>query len=144
MLFNASVTRLIPLYAIGVFLSFTLSQGGMALRWWKIGQLKPGNEKKERGSVLHYDKNWRVKMFVNGFGSICTAIVMTIFAATKFKDGAYLVLILIPILVAVFWLIHRHYNNLAKKLSLDNFGIIPHIPFAIGSSCRSVVYIREH
>jgi amino acid transporter len=124
-LFNASVTRLIPLYAIGVFLSFTLSQGGMALRWRKIGQLQLGEKKKERGSVLHYERNWHVKMFINGFGAVCTAIVMTIFAATKFQDGAYLVLILIPSLVAVFWLIHRHYKNLAKKLSLDNFGVIP-------------------
>jgi hypothetical protein len=97
----------------------------MALRWRKIGQLQLGEKKKERGSVLHYERNWHVKMFINGFGAVCTAIVMTIFAATKFQDGAYLVLILIPSLVAVFWLIHRHYKNLAKKLSLDNFGVIP-------------------
>jgi len=124
-IFNASVTRLIPLYAIGVFLSFTLSQGGMALRWYKIGKLKPGEEKIEQGSTLRFVKDWRVKMVVNGFGSICTAVVMMVFAITKFHDGAWVVLILIPILVAIFWLIHRHYNNLAKKLSLDNFGVIP-------------------
>ena len=124
-LFNASVTRLIPLYAIGVFLSFTLSQSGMALRWWKTGRLKPGEEKVERGSTLHYEKTWVFKMIVNGFGAICTAVVMMVFAITKFKDGAYLVLILIPILVGIFWMIHRHYNNLAKNLSLDNFGVIP-------------------
>lgn len=124
-LFNASVSRLIPLYAIGVFLSFTLSQGGMAFRWRKIGKLKPGEEKRERGSVLHFEKTWRVKMFINGFGAVCTAIVMMVFAITKFHDGAYLVLILIPLLIGVFWLIHRHYNNLAQKLSLDNFGVIP-------------------
>lgn len=124
-LFNASVTRLIPLYAIGVFLSFTLSQSGMALRWWKSGRLKPGEEKTERGSTLHFEKHWVLKMFINGFGAICTAIVMMVFAVTKFKDGAYLVLILIPILVGVFWMIHRHYNNLAKNLSLENFGVIP-------------------
>ena len=124
-LFSASVTRLIPLYAIGVFLSFTLSQGGMALRWWKSGKLRPGEEKQERGSTIHYEKNWALKMLVNGFGAVCTAIVMMVFAATKFKDGAYLVLVLIPILVAVFWMIHRHYNNLAKNLSLENFGVIP-------------------
>lgn len=128
-LFNASVTRLIPLYAIGVFLSFTLSQGGMALRWWKSGKLRPGEEKIERGSIIHYEKNWLFKMFVNGFGSVCTAVVMLVFAATKFKDGAYLVLVLIPALVGVFWLIHRHYNNLARNLSLENFGVIP--PHAI-------------
>ena len=128
-LFSASVTRLIPLYAIGVFLSFTLSQGGMALRWWKSGRLRPGEEKQERGSTIHYEKNWVIKMLINGFGAVCTAVVMMVFAVTKFKDGAYLVLVLIPILVAVFWMIHRHYNNLAKNLSLENFGVIP--PHAI-------------
>ncbi len=124
-IFNASVTRLIPLYAIGVFLSFTLSQGGMALRWYKIGKLKSGEEKVERGSTLRFVKDWRIKMFVNGFGSICTAVVMMVFAITKFRDGAWVVLILIPVLVVIFWSIHRHYKNLAKTLSLDNFGGIP-------------------
>ena len=124
-IFKASVTRLIPLYAIGVFLSFTLSQGGMALRWRKIGKLKPDEEKVERGSTLRFVKDWPVKMVVNGFGAVCTAVVMMVFAVTKFRDGAWVVLILIPSLVAIFWLIHRHYNNLAKKLSLDNFGVIP-------------------
>jgi amino acid transporter len=123
-IFKASVTRLIPLYAIGVFLSFTLSQGGMALRWHKIGKLKPGEEKQERGSTLHFVKDWPVKMIINGLGAVCTAVVMIVFAVTKFHDGAYVVLILIPALVAIFWFIHRHYNNLAKKLSLDNFGAI--------------------
>jgi hypothetical protein len=123
--FRASVTRLIPLYAIGVFLSFTLSQAGMAHRWWKIGKLKPGEEVAERGSTLHYQSDWRLKMIINGFGSVCTAIVMMVFAVTKFRDGAYLVLFLIPILVAIFWSIHRHYKNLAQKLSLENIGAIP-------------------
>lgn len=124
-IFKASVTRLIPLYAIGVFLSFTLSQGGMALRWYKIGKLKPGEEMVERGSTLRFVKDWRIKMVINGFGSLCTAVVMMVFAITKFRDGAWVVLILIPMLVSAFWMIHRHYNNLAKKLSLDNFGVIP-------------------
>jgi amino acid transporter len=124
-IFKASVTRLIPLYAIGVFLSFTLSQGGMALRWHKIGKLKPGEEKSERGSTLRFVKDWPIKMIINGFGAACTAVVMMVFAVTKFKDGAYVVLILIPVLVGVFWGIHNHYKRLAKKLSLDNFGAIP-------------------
>ena len=124
-IFQASVTRLIPLYAIGVFLSFTLSQGGMALRWYKIGKLKPDEEKLERGSTLRFVKDWSIKMIINGFGAVCTAIVMVVFAVTKFYDGAYVVLILIPALVAIFWSIHRHYNHLAKKLSLDNFGFSP-------------------
>lgn len=124
-IFQASVTRLIPLYAIGVFLSFTFSQFGMALRWWKCRNLKSGQEVVERGSTLRFDPLWKLKMVTNGFGGFCTAIVMMVFAITKFHDGAYVVLILIPVLVSVLWLIHRHYNNLAKKLSLDNFGIIP-------------------
>ena len=124
-IFKASVTRLIPLYAIGVFLSFTLSQAGMALRWHKIGKLKPGEEKSERGSTLHFVKDWRIKMLINGFGAICSAIVMLVFAVTKFYDGAYVVLILIPLLVGIFWGIHNHYKGIARKLSLDNFGVIP-------------------
>jgi len=124
-IFQASVTRLIPLYAIGVFLSFTFSQFGMALRWWKCRGLQPGEEVVERGSTLRFDPLWKLKMITNGFGGICTAIVMMVFAITKFRDGAFVVLILIPVLVGILWLIHRHYNHLAKKLSLDNFGIIP-------------------
>lgn len=124
-IFKASVTRLIPLYAIGVFLSFTLSQGGMALRWHKIGKLKPGEEKTERGSTLHYVKGWPTKMVINGFGAVCTAVVMVVFAITKYDDGAYVVLILIPVLVTIFWLIHRHYKRVAQKLSLENFRAIP-------------------
>lgn len=124
-IFKASVTRLIPLYAIGVFLSFTLSQSGMALRWNKIGKLKPDEEKTERGSTLHYAKDWQIKMLINGLGAICTAVVMLVFAITKFEDGAYVVLILIPVLVGIFWLIHLHYKGLARKLSLNNFALTP-------------------
>jgi len=124
-IFQASVTRLIPLYAIGVFLSFTLSQGGMALRWWKIGHLKEGEEIVERGSTLRYEKGWKTKMFVNGFGSVCTFIVMIVFSVTKFQDGAWVVLILTPSLMAVFWMIHRHYSGLARGLSLEKYGEPP-------------------
>ncbi len=124
-IFKASVTLLIPLYAIGVFLSFTLSQTGMAIRWKKIGRLQEGEEVVEPGSTLHYDKSWRFKMFVNGFGAVCTAIVMVVFAVTKFREGAWVILILIPSLVAIFFTIHRHYKDLAKRLSLDSFKGLP-------------------
>jgi amino acid transporter len=120
--FQASVTRLIPLYAIGVFLSFSLSQAGMAHRWWKIGHIEQGEEIIERGSTLRYENNWQMKMLINGFGAVCTAIVMCIFAITKFHDGAYVVLILLPCLIAIFLFIHRHYQRLANRLSLEKFG----------------------
>jgi len=121
-LFNASVTRLIPLYAIGVFLSFTLSQIGMSLRWRKIGKLTPGATLVERGSNLTYEKGWELKMVINAIGAILTGVVMVVFAVTKFIQGAWLVVIIIPALVVLFTSIHRHYVHLAKDLSLDNFG----------------------
>lgn len=120
-LFQADVTALIPLYAIGVFLSFTLSQAGMARRWHKIGLLNPEDEVQEQGSTLRFDPGWRWKMLVNGFGAICTAIVMLIFAITKFRDGAWLIMILIPSLVSIFFAIHRHYLQLAEHLSLSDY-----------------------
>jgi hypothetical protein len=97
--FRASVNALIPLYAIGVFLSFTLSQTGMSRRWWKIGHLAPGQEQQERGSTLRFEPGWRTKMTVNGFGAICTAVVAIVFAVTKFRDGAWVVVVLIPTLI---------------------------------------------
>jgi amino acid transporter len=124
-LFKASVTALIPLYAIGVFLSFTLSQAGMAHRWWKIGHLAPGQEVRERGSTLRYAPAWEVKMVINGFGAFCTAIVALVFATTKFRDGAYIVLILMPVIVIFLSAIHRHYRTLAANLSLENYGAPP-------------------
>jgi len=124
-IFQASVTKLIPLYAIGVFLSFTLSQAGMARRWWKAGHLKEGEEIVEPGSTIRYEKGWQYKMVVNGFGSICTAIVMVVFAVTKFREGAWVVLILTPVLVKVFFTIHHHYKDLASNLSLDKFDGLP-------------------
>ena len=124
-IFQASVTRLIPLYAIGVFLSFTLSQAGMARRWWKIGHLKEGVEIVEPGSTLRYEKGWQYRMVINGFGAVCTAVVMVVFAVTKFTEGAWVVLILTPVLVSIFFSIHHHYKGLAKKLSLENSGSLP-------------------
>jgi len=126
-LFQASVNQLIPLYAIGVFVSFTLSQGGMAHRWWKVGHLQPGQEIRERGSTLRKETKWELKMVINGFGAACAALVAVIFATTKFLQGAWIVIILIPIMVIIFASIHRHYVAVAKLLSLDNYGAVPRV-----------------
>jgi amino acid transporter len=120
--FDASVTHLIPLYAIGVFTSFTLSQAGMARRWLKAGRLRPGQEAREPGSVLRPDPRWRTKMAVNGVGAVITGLVALVFAVTKFRGGAWVVLIVIPALVTAFYAIHRHYRALAGQLSLDRYG----------------------
>lgn len=127
--FQASVTRLIPLYAIGVFLSFTLAQAGMAKRWWRAGRLTPDDSdqdtKHEARHEMRHDKKWFIKMISNGFGAFCTAIVMLVFAVTKFRDGAWVVLILTPILIAIFLWIRRHYSTVASGLSLERYGEPP-------------------
>ena len=123
--FQASVTRLIPLYAIGVFLSFTLSQTGMARRWWRVGHLEPGKEIVDPGSTLKYEPGWQYKIVINGFGAVCTAIVMVVFAVTKFSEGAWIILILVPVLVTIFFTIHHHYKDLAVHLSLEKFIGLP-------------------
>jgi amino acid transporter len=124
-LFGASVSALLPLYAIGVFMSFTLSQAGMARRWWKIGHLLPGQVIQERGSSLEYRPGWQLRMAVNGFGALSTMVVMFVFGITKFREGAWLVVLLTPALVLVFSNIHRHYRTLAAELSLDHLDAMP-------------------
>lgn len=126
-IFDASVNRLIPLYAIGVFLSFTLSQLGMAMRWWKAGHLQPGQEVVEKSSILRYDPKWVFKMIANGVGAFCTAIVTLVFGITKFPDGAWIVVSLIPLLVIIFTAINRHYRDLARRLSLGQNRSFPRI-----------------
>jgi amino acid transporter len=103
-IFKGSVHYLIPLYAIGVFLSFTLSQSGMVKRWMKVKT--PG---------------WQWKAGVNFVGAITTCIVLFIFAVVKFHDGAWLVVILIPALILLFFRIKTHYRSVAKQLSLEGY-----------------------
>ncbi len=123
LLFQGSVSRLIPLYAIGVFLCFTLSQSGMAKRWLRVGklmrsgELTPGNEIATMGSILHHDTHWLWKMVLNGAGAIITSLVTLIFLVTKFTHGAWLIVLLLPVLVYIFTRIHRHYKEVAAILS---------------------------
>jgi hypothetical protein len=112
--FQASVTRLIPLYAIGVFLSFTLSQAGMTLRWLRMGW-----------SLERPPPGWRWKMALNSFGALLTALVTAVFAVTKFREGAWVVLLVLPAFVLVFLAIRRHYNETAEQLSLSHYGAPP-------------------
>ena len=97
--FQASVTRLIPLYAIGVFLSFTFSQSGMA---------KHHLRKREPG--------WRRGLYINTAGAIVTAVMTVVIAAAKFTHGAYLILIAIPLLLTIFLMINRHYRAVGRSL----------------------------
>ena len=124
-IFQASVTRLIPLYAIGVFLCFTLAQIGMARRWKRSGQLIDQNTPPKSGESLKYDNKWLLKMIANGFGAVCTAVVMIVFIVTKFVDGAWIVLVITPVFISILLWIHRHYSNVASRLSLKHYGEPP-------------------
>jgi len=113
-LFGAQEHNLLPLYAVGVFISFTLSQSGMVIHWLK--------ERHEEGFTP--SAGWYFKMGANGLGAVCTTVVGLILMVTKFREGAWIVMLSIPLLVAMFITIHNHYKSMAKSLRLD--GISPH------------------
>ncbi len=123
-IFNASVTALIPLWAVGVFLSFTLSQAGMARHWWH-NRRPPDKQLSEKERLHPYDPGWRWKLAINGLGSVTTGIVTLIFAITKFADGAWIIVLLLPTIVISFYAVHRHYASLAHDLSLEHYGQPP-------------------
>jgi hypothetical protein len=100
-LFEGSVSRLIPLYAVGVFISFTLSQAGMVMHWWRL---------RERG--------WRGKALINGVGAAITGVVGVVLLFSKFTQGAWLVVVTIPILVSIFLRIRTHYDAVARRLRM--------------------------
>jgi amino acid transporter len=122
---DAQTTRLIPLYAIGVFLSFTISQSGMVVRLWKTGKwmregkLKPGQPIAGLETEIHHDPHWRQHLAVSAFGGLCTFVVMMVFAITKFTSGAWFIVILVPVLVWTFFRIHHHYKHVAHALSME-------------------------
>ena len=123
-IFNASVTALIPLWAVGVFLSFTLSQAGMARHWWKYHHLAEEGLTGKK-TLQGHDSGWRWKLAINGLGTLITAIVTLIFAITKFTDGAWIIVLLLPTMVLSFHAVHRHYSALAQDLSLEHYGQPP-------------------
>jgi amino acid transporter len=100
--FQANTNALIPLYAIGVFLSFTIAQFGL-IRLWK----------REKGS------RWKTKLTINTVGGIVTSIVAVIFAVTKFSSGAWVVIIVIPLIIFFSLAIHHHYQDIATELKID-------------------------
>jgi amino acid transporter len=106
--FDGDTTALIPLYTVGVFNSFTLSQSGMVVRWWRTRS--PG---------------WQRNMAINGLGALTTGIVLIMSAATKFTHGAWIVLALIPVLIAMFLAIHRHYTRVEAEERIASQAVAP-------------------
>lgn len=105
--FQAHTSSLIPLYAIGVFLSFSVAQYGLIKRWLKV-----------KG------RHWHVKLAVNIVGAITTSTVAVIFSITKFTGGAWIVLLVLPILIGFSFAIHQHYEEIALELRLEE-GMFP-------------------
>jgi amino acid transporter len=129
--FGGDTHALIPLYMLGVFVSFTLSQAGMVIKWRR--ERKPG---------------WRLGSFVNGLGATLTLIVLFVVAITKFREGAWVIIALIPVLVAHFLAIHRHYDKVAKQLSLKGLAVADKrhntVIVPIGGVHRAVVQALEY
>ncbi|MEO6294264.1 MAG: APC family permease [Candidatus Limnocylindria bacterium] len=99
--FDASVTALIPLYTLGVFLAFTLSQSSMVVRWWR---------RREEG--------WRRGLAINGLGAVTTGVIVLIVVESKFLSGAWMVVIAIPLLVILMLAIRGHYRSVNQGLAL--------------------------
>ena len=102
--FRGSVTNLIPLYTVGVFIAFTLSQSGMVVHWWKLRDEVHG---------------WRWRAVLNGTGAVATGVVAIIVGVAKFALGAWMVLLLIPLLIGLMWSIGRHYRSVEIALKVD-------------------------
>jgi amino acid transporter len=119
-IFQANEIAMLPLYALGVMLSFTLSQAGMSRLMSKIGQLEPGTSTHTGVTEIHHERNWRWKKLLNIVGSITTGIVFIILMATKFIDGAWIVILAIPVIVFGFDRINKHYQVVSKTLSTRN------------------------
>jgi amino acid transporter len=103
-IFRGSTHALIPLYAVGVFTAFTLSQASLVRRWWR--RRPPG---------------WRWRIAISGFGAVTTGLVMVVTGAVKFLDGAWIVVVLVALAVSMFLTIHRHYGEVAEQLSVENY-----------------------
>jgi amino acid transporter len=102
--FRGDTNALIPLYMIGVFVSFTLSQSGMVVHWWRLRTPR-----------------WRLSALVNGVGAVVTGLVLVVVAVTKALEGAWIILILIPINVWLFRATKRHYDHVSAQLTLADW-----------------------
>ena len=145
--FAGDTSRLIPLYAVGVFLSFTLSQAGMVSHWIKVRRFEHYDESIHESQVesdraipdahLAIEQSrvprfvtdevtervhWKKSLVINLIGAVATAIVLTVFVLTKFMHGAWLVVVMIPALVTLFLAIHKHYVSVATQLSMEAIG----------------------
>jgi amino acid transporter len=121
--FGGITDRLIPLYAVGAFLAFTLSQSGMVVHWLKqsrgsstpetdVNKPSQHSQRNSKGAQAHY----QLKLWVNGLGAIATAAALSIILAAKFVEGAWITVLAIPLMLTAFRLVHRHYLLIEKQI----------------------------
>jgi amino acid transporter len=115
--YEANVDRLLQLYVVGVFTAFTLSQTGMVRYWLKAA--KEGGERAQ---------GWHWRLAINAVGAIATGLVLVIVVVTKFLDGAWIVITAIPLLILLFYAIHRHYDAVREQLSLKGVAVLREAP----------------
>ena len=151
--FRADEIAMLPLYALGVMLCFSLSQAGMFRLMGRIAHLKPGETLETKVTVVHYEKGAKWKRIMNAVGSVLTFSVFLILLLTKFREGAWIVALLIPVLVYTFYSIKKHYANVSKTLStrmlestdlavVANVVIVPIADIHRGS-LRAIQYARR-
>lgn len=122
--FKSDTHKLIPLYSVGVFISFTIAQYGMFKKWRKTRE-----------------PNWQYKCWINGFGAIVTTVVSIIVFISKFKDGAWILAIVMPILMLTMHAINNHYSYVAKQLKLDKFN--PYYDKDKVGSTQCIILVNE-
>ena len=130
--FDGDVSRLIPLYAIGVFLSFTLSQTGMVRHWWKRGHGRYAPAASIRGTSTMAappaGRGWWSSLAVNAVGAVVTAVVLGVFVLTKFFHGAWVIVVVLPTLTLLLYAIGRHYRRIDEQLAPYNAGPVGGCP----------------
>jgi amino acid transporter len=129
--FNADVTSLVPLFAVGLFLSFTLSQAGMVIHHWRLREPR-----------------WRLGLAINALGAAATAVVLVVILASKFTEGAWVPTLVIPLITLVFLAIHRHYGKVAENLRVrpsDLVEVVRHtVVVLVASPTRPAVHALRY
>lgn len=119
-IFQADEIGMLPLYALGVMLAFSLSQSGMFRLMGRIAHLKPGESIQTHVTTIHYEKGVPWKRVLNAIGAVVTFIVFLVLLFTKFMEGAWIVLLIIPLVVSFFFTVNKHYERVSHALSTQN------------------------
>ncbi|HEY1330883.1 MAG TPA: APC family permease [Actinomycetota bacterium] len=137
--FDANVDKLIQLYVVGVFTAFTLSQSGMVRHWFLLGR-RGGPEA----------AGWHRRAVVNGVGAFATGVVTLVVIYTKFRHGAWIVIVAVPVLVALFYSVSRHYRHVARQLREGDLrprdaanAVVLLVPALDAATARAVGFVRS-